>query len=275
MFTLNCKGRLLTIERPVVMGIINATTDSFYTGSRNLHIDAALRTAEKMLSDGATIVDIGGQSTRPGAENVGAAQEAEHTLPIIEAIVKEFPDAIISIDTYYATVARQAIDAGALMVNDISGGNLDKDMLQVAGKLGVPYICMHMKGTPERMQQLAHYENVTKEVLDFFIRKIEACRLAGINDVIIDPGFGFAKTIAQNFELLKHLDMLSILQKPILIGISRKSMIYKTLNTTPENALNGTTVLNTVALQKGAHILRVHDVKEAMETIILTQNTTC
>ena len=269
MFTLNCKGRLLKIERPVVMGIINATTDSFYTGSRNLHIDAALHTAEKMLSDGATILDIGGQSTRPGAENIGATQEAEHILPIIEAIVKEFPSAIISIDTYYATVARQAVDAGALMVNDISGGNLDKDMLQIVAKLGVPYICMHMKGTAESMQQLAHYENVTKEVLAFFIHKIEECRLAGINDVIVDLGFGFAKTIAQNFELLKHLELFSILQKLLLVGLSRKSTIYKTLKSTPENALNGTTVLNTIALQKGAHILRVHDVKEAVEAIKL------
>lgn len=269
MFTLNCKGRLLKIEKPVVMGIINATTDSFYAGSRNLPIDAALRTAEEMLSEGATILDIGGQSTRPGAENIGATQETEHTLPIIEAVVKEFPNAIISIDTYYATVARQAVDAGALMVNDISGGNLDKEMLQVVGKLNVPYICMHMRGTPETMQQLTDYENVTKAVLDFFIQKIEECRLAEINDVIIDPGFGFAKSIAQNFELLKHLDLLSILQKPMLIGVSRKSMIYKTLNTTPENALNGTTVLNTIALQKGAHILRVHDVKEAVEAIKL------
>jgi dihydropteroate synthase len=272
MFTLNCKGRLLKIEKPIVMGIINITTDSFYSGSRNAGVDAALSTAEKMLSEGAHILDIGGQSTRPGAQNIGAEKELENVLPVIQAIVSKFPEAFVSIDTYFASVAKQAVEAGAHIVNDISGGNLDKNMLQTVGSLHVPYICMHTKGTPEIMQQLVHYENVTLEILDYFIKKIEECRLAGIADVVIDPGFGFAKTTEQNFELLKNLQLFSMLQKPLLVGLSRKNTIYKTLKTTPENALNGTTVLNTVALQNGAHILRTHDVKEAIETVELMQN---
>jgi dihydropteroate synthase len=272
MFTLNCKGRLLKLEKPVVMGVINITTDSYYSGSSNANVDTALSTAEKMLSEGARILDIGGQSTRPGAQNAGAEKELENVLPVIEAIAVKFPEAFISIDTYFSSVAKLAVAAGAHIVNDISGGSLDKDMLKTVGSLHVPYICMHIKGKPETMQQLAHYEDVTKEVLDFFIKKTEECRLAGINDIVVDPGFGFAKTTAQNFELLKNLKLFSILQKPLLIGLSRKNTIYKTLNTTPENALNGTTVLNTVALQNHVNILRVHDVKEAVEAIELMQN---
>ncbi|MDR0792673.1 MAG: dihydropteroate synthase [Chitinophagaceae bacterium] len=272
MFTLNCKGRLLKIEKPIVMGIINITTDSFYSGSRKANVDAALSTAEKMLSEGAHILDIGGQSTRPGALNIGAEKELENVLPVIQAIVSKFPETFVSIDTYFASVAKQAVEAGAHIVNDISGGNLDKNMLQTIGSLHVPYICMHTKGTPEIMQQLVHYENVTLEILDYFIKKIEECRLAGITDVVIDPGFGFAKNTEQNFELLKNLQLFSMLQKPLLVGLSRKNIIYKTLKTTPENALNGTTVLNTVALQNGAHILRTHDVKEAVEAVELMQH---
>ncbi|HEX8460774.1 MAG TPA: dihydropteroate synthase [Segetibacter sp.] len=269
MFTLNCKGRLLVIDQPIVMGIINITPDSFYKGSRTESTDDILRLAEKMLKEGATILDIGGQSTRPGSKDLPIDEELTRVLPAIEAIVKRFPDSFLSIDTYHAAVAKQAVAAGATTVNDISSGILDQAMISTVASLNVPYISMHMKGTPETMQQLAGYENVTLEVLDFFIQKTEECRQAGIKDVIIDPGFGFAKNIEHNFILLKKLSIFSMLQKPLLVGLSRKGTIYKTLNTTAENALNGTTVLNTIALQSGANILRVHDVKEAIEVIKL------
>jgi dihydropteroate synthase len=271
MFTLNCKGRLLTIDKPIVMGIINVTPDSFYSGSRKSSVDEALQTAEKMLAEGATILDIGGQSTRPRSEQITESEEADRVLPVIEAIIKDFPSAFISIDTFYASVAQQSVDAGACIVNDISGGLLDDDMLQTVGVLKVPFVCMHMKGTPATMQQLALYENVTREVLDYFIKRTEACRKAGIHDMIIDPGFGFAKTFAHNFELLKNLEVFKMLQKPLLAGISRKATIYKTLHIPVEEALNGTTVLNTSALLNGANILRVHDVKPAMEAIELIE----
>jgi len=269
MFTLNCKGRLLVIDSPIVMGIINTTPDSFYSGSRKSKVDEALQTAAQMLNDGAAILDIGGQSTRPGSEQISAAEELKRVIPIIEAIHKEFPESFISIDTYHATVAEHAVEAGASIVNDISGGMTDTNMLATVANLKVPFVCMHIKGTPQNMQLQAVYENVTKEVLDFFIHQTEKCRLAGIHDVIIDPGFGFGKTIAHNFTLLKELNVFKMLQKPLLLGISRKSLIYKTLEITTEEALNGTTVLNTIGLLKGANILRVHDVKEAMETIKL------
>jgi dihydropteroate synthase len=269
MFTLNCKGKLLTIEQPIVMGIINATPDSFYEGSRQATIDAALHKAEQMIQDGACILDIGGQSTRPGSEQINAVEETERVVPIIQAIHQAFPETIISIDTYHAVAAKQAVAAGASMVNDISAGNLDEAMLSTVASLQVPYVCMHMKGNPTNMQQQAQYEEVTKEVLDYFIHKIEQCRLAGIQDLIVDVGFGFAKTIEQNFQLLRELSVFKILQKPLLVGLSRKSTIYKTLGTTADHALNGTTVLNTIALQNGATMLRVHDVKEAMECIKL------
>jgi dihydropteroate synthase len=271
MFTLNCKGKLLTIEKPIVMGIINTTPDSFFEGSRQATIDAALQKAEQMLDEGATILDIGGQSTRPGSEQISIDEELSRTVPVIEAISKQFPEAFISIDTYHSKVAKETVEAGAGLVNDISGGTLDKAMLSTVGQLYVPYICMHMKGTPATMQQQAVYENVTKEVLDFFTHQTERCRLAGINDVIVDLGFGFAKTIAHNFQLLKELSIFKMLDKPLLVGISRKSTIYKTLGISANDALNGTTVLNTLALQNGASILRVHDVKEAMECIKLMQ----
>lgn len=271
MFTLNCKGRLLTIDKPLVMGIMNVTPDSFYPGSRKSSIDEALHTAEKMLAEGAAILDIGGQSTRPHSEQITEKEEADRVLPVIETIIKNFPSAIISIDTFYASVAQQAVSAGASIVNDISGGLLDENMLQTVGALKVPFVCMHMKGTPANMPQLAHYENVTREVLDYFISRTEACRKAEIKDVIIDPGFGFAKTFKHNFELLKNLDVFKMLQKPLLTGISRKATIYKTLQIPVEEALNGTTVLNTIALLNGANILRVHDVKPAKEAIELIE----
>ena len=269
MFTLNCNGRLLIIDKPVVMGIINTTPDSFYADSRKIAADAAVQQAGDMLKEGAAILDIGGQSTRPGSVLVSPAEEADRVLPVVEAVAKAFPQTFISIDTFYASVATQSIAAGAAIVNDVSGGTMDIQMLSAVGSLHVPYICMHIKGTPQTMQQHAVYNDVAKEVLDYFIKKISDCKAAGITDIIIDPGFGFAKTIQHNFRLLQQLAIFKMLEKPLLAGFSRKGTIYKTLNTTAEKALNGTTVINTIALLNGANILRVHDVKEAMEAISL------
>jgi dihydropteroate synthase len=271
MFTLNCRGRLLTIQKPLVMGIINLTHDSFFAGSRSASVNDALVQSGKMLSEGATILDLGGQSTRPGATRVPATEELEKLLPVITAIKQQYPEAFISVDTFYAPVAEACIAAGADMVNDITGGNFDSQMIPTVGRLNVPFICMHMKGMPENMQQLAVYDDLLTEVIDYFIQRIEVCWQADINDMIIDPGFGFAKTIAHNFELLQKMEALAILNKPLLAGLSRKATVYKTLGVTPEQALNGTTVLNTIALQKGASILRVHDVREAVECIELTE----
>ena len=269
MFTLNCKGSLVTLEQPLVMGIINATPDSFYQNSQQKSITEALYTAEKMINDGATFIDVGGQSTKPNAIKISADEELLRVIPSIEAILKNFPEVLISIDTYFAKVAKEAVFAGACMVNDVSAGNLDNDMVSSVATLNVPYVCMHMQGTPQTMQNKTNYNNIVEDILKFFIQKIQTCNQAGIKDVIIDIGFGFGKTVEQNFYLLKHLQNFTMLDKPILLGVSRKSTIYKTLNTTAENALNGTTVLNTLGLQNGANILRVHDVKEAMETVKL------
>ncbi len=271
MFTLNCKGRLLVIDKPVVMGIINATPDSFYRGSRFTGTDQTLLQAEEMLKQGATILDIGGQSTRPGSEKISVEEELKRVVKPIEEIAKNFPEAFISIDTYYSKVADEAVAAGASIVNDISAGNMDENLISTIVKLKVPYVLMHMQGTPQQMQQQPQYQNVTSEVLDFLIAKKQALHQAGITDIIVDPGFGFGKTIAHNFALLKHLSVFSMLKAPILLGISRKSSIYKTLGTTAEEALNGTTVLNTIGLLNGASVLRVHDVKEAVESIKLLQ----
>jgi dihydropteroate synthase len=266
MFTLNCKGKLLVIDTPIIMGIINATPDSFYKGDIN---NDMLLQAQKMIADGATILDVGGQSTRPGSDRITADEELERVVPIITAINKKFPETIISIDTYSSQVAKAAVAAGASIVNDISAGTMDSAMLSTVATLQVPYVCMHMQGTPSTMQQQPQFNDVVKEVVDFFIAKIIACKNAGITDVIIDPGFGFGKTIEHNFSLLKNLHQFTMLEKPILAGLSRKSTIYKTLQTTAENALNGTSILNTLALHNGATILRVHDVKEANEAITL------
>lgn len=271
MYTLNCKGRLLVVDKPIVMGILNTNNDSFYAGSRVPGTDASLFQAENMLAEGAAILDVGAQSTRPGSERISAGEELKRAIPVIEAIHKRFPEAILSIDTYYSTVAAEAVMAGASMVNDVSAGSMDDSMLGTVGKLNTPFVCMHMKGTPESMHMDPQYENVSREVLDFFIHKTEECRMAGIHDIIIDPGFGFGKTIAHNFQLLKELPLFSMLQRPLLVGLSRKSTIYRTLGITPDEALNGTTVLNCLALQNGASVLRVHDVKEAVETIRLMQ----
>lgn len=259
----------MIVDKPLVMGIINATPDSFYSGSRFEGADEMIQTAEKMLNDGADILDIGGQSTRPGSDQIPADEEVKRVIPAIKAIAKKFPGAFISIDTYYSGVAAAAIDSGASIVNDISGGSIDNKMIGTVAALKVPYVVMHMKGTPQTMQQNAVYENVTREVLDFFIAKTNELKQAGIVDTIIDPGFGFAKTIEQNFELLRNLSVFRMLDKPILLGVSRKSTIYKTLGKTADEALNGTTVLNTIGLMNGASILRVHDVKEAKEAITL------
>ena len=269
MFTLNCKGRLLVIDKPVVMGIINITPDSFYSGSRRQGTDAVLKQAEQMLKEGATILDIGGQSTRPGSEKLSAGQELGRIIEPIASINKNFPGAFISVDTYYGEVAKEAVAAGAAIVNDISAGSIDPTMISTVAALQVPYVLMHMQGTPQTMQQDPVYENVTKDVLDFFIQKKTELQQAGITDLIVDPGFGFGKAITHNFELLRNLSVFKMLDAPLLLGISRKSTIYKTLDITAEQALNGTTVLNTMGLMNGAGILRVHDVKEAKEAITL------
>lgn len=269
MLSINCLGRLLSLEKPIVMGILNATPDSFFKGHLNSGLEAMAAKAIEMTNAGAAIIDIGGQSTRPGASLLSAAEEGERVLPLIRHLASTNPSITISIDTFYASVAAEAVAAGARIVNDVSGGNLDDTMINTVASLHVPYICMHMQGTPQTMQQNPTYENVTKEVLEFFIKKVEQCQLAGIHDIIIDPGFGFGKTADHNFELLKNLSVFKMLDKPILAGVSRKGMIYKTLNISPDEALNGTTVLNTVALQNGANILRVHDVLEAKQAIEL------
>lgn len=251
------------------MGIINATPDSFYEGHLKYGKEDILQLAGKMISDGATILDIGGQSTRPGSQPISIEEELERVIPIIASIHEKYPDTIISIDTYNSEVATEAVAVGASIVNDISAGSLDKAMIQTVAGLKVPYICMHMQGTPANMQKDPKYTDVVKEVLDHFISKLDECNKAGINDVIIDPGFGFGKTIEHNFQLLKKLYVFSITNRPVLVGLSRKSTIYKTLGITVSEALNGTTVLNTMALLNGASILRVHDVKEAKEAITL------
>ena len=271
MFTLNCRGRLLVVDKPLVMGIINVTPDSFYSGSRHQGTDAVLRQAEQMLKDEAKILDIGGQSTRPGSEKLDVDEELKRVIAPIEAIHKNFPEAFISIDTYYSKVAANAVEAGAVIVNDISAGSIDVAMTETVAKLKVPYVLMHMQGTPQTMQQQATYDNVTKEVLDFLIKKVSELHQAGITDVIVDPGFGFGKTITHNFELLRNLSVFGILNCPLLLGISRKSTIYKTLGITVDDSLNGSTVLNTIGLINGASILRVHDVKEAIETVKLLE----
>ncbi len=269
MFTINCKGKIISTEKPVVMGIINATHDSFYRGDLDEGLDGILNLATTMLNDGATILDIGGQSTKPGSESVGVKTELQRVIPVIEMIHHNFPEAIISVDTYQSEVASAAVSAGASLVNDVSGGNLDNKMISTVAALRIPYICMHMKGTPETMNGQTGYDDILKEMLDYFIAKVNDCKTAGIKDVIIDPGFGFAKNASQNFYLLKHLSVFNMLDCAILAGLSRKSTVYKTLKVPAAEALNGTTVLNTLALNNGANILRVHDVKEAVEAITL------
>lgn len=269
MFTLNCNGRLLVVDKPLVMGIINVTPDSFYEGSRRQTVDAILQQAEKMIQEGVAILDIGGQSTRPGSSVVSAEEELKRVIGGMEAIHQNFPEIFISVDTYYSLVAKEAIAAGASIINDISAGSIDKNMMATVAALHVPYVLMHIQKTPQTMQQLPQYENVTREVLDFFITKMDELHTAGINDVIIDPGFGFGKTIAHNFELLRNLAVFKIMDRPVLIGLSRKSFIYKITGGGPDEALNGTTVLNTIGLINGSAIIRVHDVKQAKQAVEL------
>jgi dihydropteroate synthase len=269
MFSLNCKGRLLVIDEPIVMGIVNTTPDSFYSGSRANEVNEILFRAEKMISDGATILDIGGQSTRPKSEQVSAEEELKRVLPAIEAIHKKFPKQIISVDTFYSRVALEAVNAGASIVNDVSAGTMDDDLLATVAQLKVPYVLMHMQGKPQTMQQNPQYKNVTLEVFDFLNFKIAELVQLGIHDIIVDVGFGFGKNAAHNFQLLRELSFFRQLNKPIMVGLSRKATIYKTLGITPEEALNGTTVMHTFALINGASILRVHDVKEAVQAIQL------
>ncbi len=254
------------------MGILNITPDSFYDGGKHTKEKDVLKHVESMLLDGATFIDVGGYSSKPNADFVSEGEELKRILPIVTSIVKEFPEALISIDTFRSQIAKACIESGASLINDISAGKLDDGMLQTIADLHVPYSMMHLRGTPQTMQQFTHYENLLKDILFYFSERVVAARKLGIVDMIVDPGFGFAKTSEQNYQLLNQLELFNMLESPILVGVSRKSMIYKTLKTTAAESLNGTSVLNTIALQKGASILRVHDVKEAVECIKLVQS---
>jgi len=267
--TLQTRGSLLDLSEPKVMGILNITPDSFYDGGKHSSVDKVVATASQMLEDGADIIDIGGYSTRPNAAEVEEAEELERVIPIIKAIIEKHPNAIISIDTFRSSVAKQAIEAGAGIINDVSGGNLDSEMFKLVAQLQVPYILMHMRGTPASMQSLTDYDDLIVDVAKELSVKLNRLRALGVNDVVVDPGFGFAKSIDQNYEILKKLSYFEILESPLLVGISRKSMIYKILGGSAAEALNGTTSLNMAALMNGASILRVHDVKEAKEVITL------
>jgi dihydropteroate synthase len=267
--TLNAGGKLIDLSTSKVMGIINLTPDSFYADSRQPALADALQQAEKMLADGASFLDLGAYSSRPGADNISVQEETDRLLPVVEALVKKFPEAVLSIDTFRAKVAEAAIKAGAHIVNDISGGQLDQDMFSTVARLQVPYVLMHMKGNPKTMNSLASYDDVFNEVLDYFTERYQRLKNLGVKDVVLDPGFGFAKKPEHGYTLLNRIDELGRLGLPVLAGLSRKKMIYGLLDVTAAEALNGTTVLNTIALTKGADILRVHDVKPAVEAIKL------
>lgn len=269
-YSLNLKGRLVTIDRPWVMGIINVTPDSFYSGSRVTDEQALVERVQSMLADGADVIDLGACSTRPGSEQVDAQGEMERLQWALAAIRRVAPDTIVSIDTYRADVARRCVEEwGADIINDISGGTIDKGMFATVASLRVPYVLMHMRGTPETMSSLTDYDNVTADVLEWLARRIDELRQMGVADVIADPGFGFAKTLEQNYEMLTRLNAFHALNAPLLVGVSRKRMIYTPLGCTADEALIGTTVVNTMALTQGAHILRVHDVKAAAEAVKL------
>lgn len=269
LYTLNCNQRLLTISSPIVMGILNATPDSFYNQGKGSTVDELVANAKQMVEDGATILDIGGMSSRPGATLLSEQEEMDRVLPVIEAIKKEIPTTFLSIDTFRSYVAEECVKAGVDIINDISGSEMDVEIIDIAAKYHTPYICMHMQGTPQTMQINPTYKNVTNEVYQFLYNKMQLLKSKHVIDVISDVGFGFGKTTEHNVELLKNLEVFQQLNAPTLVGISRKGMIYKTLNTTPDKALNGTTALHMVALQNGANILRVHDVKESKECITL------
>jgi dihydropteroate synthase len=267
--TINCNGILVDLSTPKVMGILNVTPNSFFDGGKYKNENEILSQVEKMVTEGATFIDLGAYSSKPSAEFVSEQEEISRIVPAINLILKHFPETILSIDTFRSEVAKASIENGAAIINDISAGHLDDEMLAVIAKYNVPYIMMHMRGTPQTMQTLTVYDDIVKEMLLYFSERIAKARSFGINDLIIDPGFGFAKKREQNYEVFQKMELFNMLDLPLLVGISRKSMIYKTLNTSIEEALNGTTVLNTLALTKGAKILRVHDVKEAMECVIL------
>ncbi len=272
LMTINCKGTLIDLCRPKVMGILNLTPNSFFDGGKYSDESTILKQVGKMLNEGATFIDVGAYSSKPNADYVSEQEEMRRLIPVVKLLVSEFPEIILSIDTFRSQVAEKAIEAGAAMINDISAGNLDEGMMETIAKLQVPYIMMHMRGTPKTMQSLTQYDDIMKAMMLYFAQKISQARSLGINDLILDPGYGFSKTTEQNFEVLQKSEIFQHLNVPILVGLSRKSMIYKTLETTAQEALNGTTVLNTLALTKGIHILRVHDVKEAMESITLFES---
>jgi dihydropteroate synthase len=267
--TINCKGRLIDLSTPKIMGILNVTPNSFFDGGRYNDESELLTQVGKMISDGANFIDIGAYSSKPSAEFVSEEEEFSRIIPTVRLILKHFPEALLSIDTFRSEVAKACIQNGASIINDISAGNLDEGMFEVIAEYEVPYIMMHMRGTPQTMQSMTHYDDIVKEMLFYFSEKINKARSLGINDLIIDPGFGFAKTMDQNYEVMRKTELFKQLEVPLLVGISRKSMIYKPLDVSVKEALNGTTVLNTIALTKGASIIRVHDVKEAVECVQL------
>ncbi|GIQ59940.1 dihydropteroate synthase [Flavobacterium collinsii] len=267
--TINCKGRLTDLSIPKVMGILNVTPNSFFDGGKYKNEDEIVVQVAKMLSEGASFIDIGAYSSKPSAEFVTEQEEIDRIVPAIELILKHFPETLLSIDTFRAEVAKASIESGAAIINDIAAGELDDKMFEVIAHYNVPYIMMHMRGNPQTMQSLTQYDDIVKEMLFYFSEKVKKARSFGINDLVLDPGFGFAKTTEQNFEVLQKMELFNLLDLPVLAGVSRKSMIYKTLNNTAAEALNGTTVLNTIALTKGVKILRVHDVKEALECVTL------
>ncbi len=267
--TINCKGQLIDLSEPKVMGILNVTQNSFYDGGKWNSLEKILEHVEQMITDGATFIDVGAYSSKPNAEYMNEQQELDQIFPVIKLLIEKFPAILISVDTFRSKVAEACIAEGAAMINDISAGNLDDEILPTVARLQVPYIMMHMRGTPQTMQSLTNYENLIKEILFYFSEKISEARSLGINDIIIDPGYGFSKTLEQNYELLQQSELLQLLELPILVGVSRKSMVYKALACTAAEALNGTTFLHAIALTKGASILRVHDVKEAVQTVKL------
>ena len=267
--TLNIKGKILDLSTPKVMGILNLNNDSFYDGGKFVEQDAAINQVSNLIEAGVDILDIGPSSSKPGQSISDQETELNKVLPLLEIIKKQFPELIISIDTYHAKVAAQCIDNGAHIINDISAGNIDDKMFEVVAEKGVPYIMMHMQGTPENMQDFPEYDHLINDIIDYFLEKVSQLRELGVKDIVVDPGFGFGKTMEHNYQILKHLTSFSLLELPLLAGLSRKSMIYKYLETDAKQSLNGTTALNMLALQNGAQILRVHDVKAAKETIKL------
>lgn len=273
MKSINCNGKLITFETPKVMGILNITPNSFYDGGLHSSLEKIEQQTEKMLLEGVDMIDVGAYSTQPNAPFVSEEEELQRILPVLKHLVHKFPKAVFSVDTFRAEVAKQTLNLGAAIINDVSAGNLDDKMMQVVGSFKAPYIMMHMKGTPQNMQQFANYDDVMHEIIYYFSEKINKAQQNGIIDVIIDPGFGFSKTLDQNYEVLNKLELLQNLDVPVLSALSRKSMIYKLFDTTPQEALNGTSVLNTISLIKGANLLRVHDVKQAVECVKLYQKT--